>query len=73
MTQRYLALFDCAGIQEYIFAGNRLRENVGASELITQATDEYVELSVEAATGNSHLSLVQRQSRSFDEGPRLVN
>jgi len=38
MTQFTLTLLDTTGIQDYIFASNRLQENIGASELVYRAT-----------------------------------
>lgn len=38
MTQFWLVIVDTTGIQSYIFGSNRLRENVGASYLVHQAT-----------------------------------
>jgi len=37
-----VTVLDTTGIQPYIFGSNRLRENVGASYLVSQATDEWV-------------------------------
>lgn len=38
-----VTVLDTTGIQAYIFGGNRLRENVGASYLVAQATGAWVE------------------------------
>ncbi len=37
-----LTILDTVGIQNYIFGSNRLRENIGASELVKQATESWV-------------------------------
>lgn len=37
-----LTMIDTAGIQGYIFGSNRLRENIGASYLVEQATRDWV-------------------------------
>jgi len=38
MSKFTLTLLDTTGIQDYIFASNRLQENIGASELVYRAT-----------------------------------
>lgn len=38
-----LTLFDTAGIQNYIFGANRLKENIGASFLVGQALDGWLQ------------------------------
>ncbi|MGI8912227.1 MAG: hypothetical protein ACR2JY_00305 [Chloroflexota bacterium] len=44
MTANYcLTLFDTAGIQNYIFGANRLKENIGASFLVGQALDGWLQ------------------------------
>lgn len=42
MTKFILTVLDTTGIQSYIFGSNRLRENIGASHLVTQATKDWV-------------------------------
>jgi hypothetical protein len=37
-----VTVLDTTGIQPYIFGSNRLRENVGASYLVSQTKDEWV-------------------------------
>jgi hypothetical protein len=37
-----LSVFDTSRIQAYIFASNRLREQVGASYLVSQATEDWI-------------------------------
>ena len=37
----HLLIVDTVGIQPYIFGSNRLRENIGASHLVAQATGEW--------------------------------
>lgn len=42
MTKFTLSVFDTTGIQNYVFASNRLRENIGASHLVESATHKWV-------------------------------
>ncbi|GAB4180028.1 MAG: hypothetical protein Fur005_42490 [Roseiflexaceae bacterium] len=42
MTESVLSVVDVTGIQNYIFGSNRLREQIGASFLVKQATDNWV-------------------------------
>lgn len=42
MAFRTLMLVEAAGIQEYIFGSNQLAQNIGASELVQQATTDWV-------------------------------
>jgi hypothetical protein len=37
-----LTILDVTGIQDYIFSSNRLRENIGGSELVRRATEDWV-------------------------------
>ena len=37
-----LTAIDVTGIQNYVFGSNRLRESIGASEIVAQATSEWV-------------------------------
>ncbi|NMG08856.1 hypothetical protein [Brasilonema sp. UFV-L1] len=47
MTQYTVTVVDTTGKQNYIFSSNRLRENIGASFLLSQATKEWVEETLE--------------------------
>lgn len=42
-----VTVLDNAGIQPYIFGSNKLRENIGASYLVKQATDDWARESLE--------------------------
>ena len=42
MKKFTVTVLDTTGIQPYIFGSNRLRENIGASYLVSQATDDWV-------------------------------
>jgi len=41
MKKITVTVLDTTGIQPYIFGSNRLRENIGASYLVSQATDDW--------------------------------
>lgn len=51
MTQFTITVVDTTGKQNYIFNTNRLRENIGASFLLSQATKEWVEDILETSFG----------------------
>jgi len=42
MTQYTVTVIDTTGKQNYIFNSNRLRENIGASFLLSQATKDWI-------------------------------
>ncbi|MGC8779538.1 MAG: Cas10/Cmr2 second palm domain-containing protein [Anaerolineae bacterium] len=42
MTQHIAMLIEASGIQEYIFGSNELIQNIGASEVVTQATTDWL-------------------------------
>lgn len=42
MREYTITVLDTTGIQSYIFSSNKLRENIGASHLVKQATDKWV-------------------------------
>lgn len=48
MTTYIATLIDTTGIQSYIFNSNRLRENIGASHLVAQATGQWVQDALKA-------------------------
>ncbi|MBD1847420.1 hypothetical protein H6F89_29275 [Cyanobacteria bacterium FACHB-63] len=43
MSNFVATIVDTSGIQPYIFGSNRLRENIGASHLVTEATSSWIE------------------------------
>ncbi|BAZ32928.1 hypothetical protein NIES4074_54360 [Cylindrospermum sp. NIES-4074] len=43
MSKFTITVIDTSGIQGYIFSSNRLRENIGASHLVSEATGDWVE------------------------------
>ena len=52
-----VTVLDTTGIQPYIFGSNRLRENVGASYLVSQATDEWVKEVLEDLKKNQNWNI----------------
>ena len=54
MTHFTLTLLDTTGIQDYIFASNRLQENIGASELVYRATTLWAFDALEKVVKSSH-------------------
>ena len=70
MSTLYLAVVDTVGIQSYIFASNRLRENIGASHLVYQATKGWLLDSPDAFLPTPH-NVGQRKQR-LDEGVKGV-
>jgi hypothetical protein len=47
MTQYTFTILDTTGIQNYIFNSNRLRENIGASQLVKEVTSDWVKETLE--------------------------
>lgn len=54
MTQYIATVLDTTGIQSYIFSSNRLRENIGASYLVEQATKQWVKQILQRLPGNTY-------------------
>lgn len=74
MTQYTLTLLDTTGIQDYIFASNRLQENIGASEIVYRATTLWAFKALEDAVGTAH-NIVNGGSPgwTFNEGKHIEN
>ncbi|EAW36941.1 hypothetical protein [Lyngbya sp. PCC 8106] len=47
MTKLTVTVLDTTGIQDYVFGSNRLRENIGASYLVSQTTKEWAETALQ--------------------------
>ncbi len=70
MTEYTLVLVDTTGIQSYIFGSNRLRENVGASQLVYLATEGWLRSKPDHLLGatqhNLHQGVIQTELRIED-------
>jgi len=53
----YLVIVDTAQIQPYIFGSNRLRENIGGSYLVAQATGDWAKEVVRQAAPNHNITM----------------
>lgn len=74
MNDAVLAIADVTGIQSYVFGSNRLRDHVGGSELVAQATGAWAakalqELGATNCQGvNAHGKLVLDGAQRFEDG-----
>lgn len=59
-----LAKFDVSGIQQYIFATNRLRENVGASSQVTKILEEYLPIAIGEETDPQKRTVLEWEKES---------
>lgn len=53
MSKYIATVIDTTGIQPYIFGSNRLRENIGASYLVEQATNGWVKCALRQIFGEN--------------------
>jgi hypothetical protein len=53
MTNFIVTVLDTTGIQPYIFGSNRLRENIGASYLVSEVTNGWVKKALEDLTNRA--------------------
>jgi len=58
MSQFTITVIDTTGKQKYIFNSNRLRENIGASYLLSQSTGEWIK-----DTLDQHLKILKNDQR----------
>lgn len=66
MSQFTITVIDTTGKQKYIFNSNRLRENIGASYLLSQATGEWIK-----DTLDQHLNIPKNCQREPIETSRF--
>lgn len=64
-----LTVLDTAGIQDYIFGSNELRENIGASELAYRATTYWVFEQLDRRGEKHNVTVRWRPLRRGEEGP----
>lgn len=63
-----LTLLDTTGIQDYIFASNRLQENIGASEIVYRATTLWAFKALgEADITNHNIELIKKRDAENKE------
>lgn len=74
MSNFTLTLLDTTGIQDYIFASNRLQENIGASEIVYRATTLWAFEALEQAVGTAH-NIINGGSLNwtFDKDKQIEN
>ncbi len=61
MNELHLVIVDTARIQPYIFGSNRLRENIGASYLVSQVTGEWAFEEVQKAAPQNNIDTIQNE------------
>ncbi|GAB4190652.1 MAG: hypothetical protein Fur006_32920 [Coleofasciculaceae cyanobacterium] len=68
MSKYIATVIDTTGIQPYIFGSNRLRENIGASYLVAQATDEWVKWALRQRFGENVYIPSTQPEKQIDQG-----
>lgn len=71
MPQYTLTVLDVTGIQDYIFGSNRVPENIGASELVHQATHTWIRESLPDGCHNLNDDDTLNASRRLEEDNTL--
>ncbi|HKQ08170.1 MAG TPA: hypothetical protein VJ464_23800 [Blastocatellia bacterium] len=67
MNKIYLVIVDTTQIQPYVFGSNRLRENVGASHLVAQATGEWALQTVNSVATANNINNIQTGTLDNDK------
>jgi hypothetical protein len=71
MSTFTLTLVDVRGVQRYLFNANELKQNLGASALIEQATHDWIEDILQGCEYNHNLPQSNRFLFNIDETKRL--
>jgi len=64
MAEIDLCLLDCSSIQRYVFGSNKLKSNIGASQIIAKVYEEWLEQTVAGATGGKYELKDWRRNRT---------
>lgn len=77
MDQKSLLLIEATGIQEYIFSSNKLSQNIGASEIVCRATEDWVKAQTEPesivyAGGGNAMLVFDDKAQATDLARRLT-
>ncbi|MGH9768341.1 MAG: Cas10/Cmr2 second palm domain-containing protein, partial [Blastocatellia bacterium] len=70
IDEAVLTIIDTAGVQDYIFGSNRLRENIGASFLVEQATRDWV---YEELDNLGEHNIANRETGEIDRNKKMEN
>ena len=73
MENYYVALVETASNQSYIFQSNKLREVLGASELVRQAGTDFVEKAIEKKFKGAHEVVVKTSGKAVVKFQNLAD
>ena len=71
----YLVIVDTTQIQPYVFGSNRLRENTGASQLVSEATETWALKTVQSVAARNNIKvdgMLDSTKRIEDSGTNLA-
>ncbi|TVR25573.1 MAG: hypothetical protein EA396_00020 [Anaerolineaceae bacterium] len=72
MSEYTLVVLETSQIQSYIFNSNRLKENIGASQLVAAATEDWVKEAVSTFTAHNLTSNGFDDSKRIEDGQLAV-